>query len=270
MPALLLSPAGRRYGYVKDAPDARDFTTVKLGLTPSAARAVDNLALMGPVLDQGAQGSCTAHTDCADREFLHYKELVRQGKSLVINRDGEGLYSPSFTYYVCRELDGSLAEGDCGSTGRTTCQAAVKYGHALRSEVPYKDTDFTTAPTAEQRVKAFAWVSGGYHRLTTLDDMRSVLASGYNFKVGFAVFESFESPWSVPGYMPLPEAGEGQLGGHEVLVVGYDDDKSALLIRNSWGKGWGLDGNFWFPYAAVLRPDVFMDAWVQHLGTWSK
>ncbi|MGZ3769287.1 MAG: C1 family peptidase [Bdellovibrio sp.] len=32
------------------------------------------------------------------------------------------------------------------------------------------------------------------------------------------------------------------LGGHAVSIVGYDDDKQAFIIRNSWGTAWGEKG----------------------------
>jgi hypothetical protein len=41
------------------------------------------------------------------------------------------------------------------------------------------------------------------------------------------------------------------LGGHAVSIVGYDDNKKALIIRNSWGTGWGEDG-----FAYVSYDDV--------------
>lgn len=54
-------------------------------------------------------------------------------------------------------------------------------------------------------------------------------------------------------------------GGHAVAAVGYDDKRKiknsdvggqetvgALLIRNSWGTGWGNAGYGWLPYNYVL------------------
>jgi C1A family cysteine protease len=36
--------------------------------------------------------------------------------------------------------------------------------------------------------------------------------------------------------------------GHCVSIVGYDDDKKHLIIRNSWGSDWGENGYCYMPY----------------------
>jgi C1A family cysteine protease len=263
---LELSPAGRRYGYRKDAPDFRDFGVGRAPLLTATATATDNLDLMGPVLDQGNEGSCTAHAAAADREYLHWKEIDRRGQ--VVSPGTEGMYSPSFIYYVERLLDGSLAEGDAGSYGRTSCMALNKFGCALRSEMPYIAGDFTTAPTQEQLDSAKKYVTGQYHRLTTVDDMKSCIASGYNFRIGFLVYQSFEAiaangVWS-------PDTREKVLGGHEVLGIGYDDNINggSFLVRNSWGSKWANYGNFWLRYSDAANADIVQDSWIQHLGKW--
>jgi C1A family cysteine protease len=42
-----------------------------------------------------------------------------------------------------------------------------------------------------------------------------------------------------------------KLGGHAVSIVGYDDSRSAWLIRNSWGPDWGDHGFAWVNYADI-------------------
>jgi hypothetical protein len=37
-------------------------------------------------------------------------------------------------------------------------------------------------------------------------------------------------------------------GGHALVVVGYDDQKEAFRLMNSWGKNWGDNGYIWVKY----------------------
>jgi hypothetical protein len=37
---------------------------------------------------------------------------------------------------------------------------------------------------------------------------------------------------------------------HAVEIIGWDDDKRAWLIRNSWGQSWGAKGYIWIDYGS--------------------
>lgn len=41
------------------------------------------------------------------------------------------------------------------------------------------------------------------------------------------------------------------VGGHAVVLVGYDDDNSCFICKNSWGKDWGESGYFRIAYSQV-------------------
>jgi C1A family cysteine protease len=58
------------------------------------------------------------------------------------------------------------------------------------------------------------------------------------------------------------------LGGHAVSIVGYDDDKKAWLIRNSWGPEWGEGGYGWISY--YDDSGVGSDTWSYEIQTAAK
>jgi len=42
------------------------------------------------------------------------------------------------------------------------------------------------------------------------------------------------------------------LGGHAVVIVGWDDSNGAWHVKNSWGTRWGEDGFFWIKYGNCM------------------
>ena len=101
--------------------------------------------------------------------------------------------------------------------------------------------------------------------------MKRFLAAFIPSMFGFYGFPSFNHS-NVKGGIPFPCPGERAIWGHAIVTVGYDDNKvikntlcnkdtkGALLIRNSWGTGWGDKGYGWLPYEYVLR-GFALDFW---------
>ncbi|KAL2195394.1 protease [Corynascus similis CBS 632.67] len=48
-------------------------------------------------------------------------------------------------------------------------------------------------------------------------------------------------------------------GNHLAVVVGYDDEKQAWLMKNSWGQGWGDNGFVYFAYG-----EANIDNWTKY------
>lgn len=53
-------------------------------------------------------------------------------------------------------------------------------------------------------------------------------------------------------------------GGHAMVVVGYDDNRGAFQLFNSWGTQWGKNGFIWVKYADFARFVKY--AYVVYLG----
>jgi C1A family cysteine protease len=249
---LPLSKIGRRYGAHVSPPDHRDFGVARMIPPQSRPSYVDLEQYCGPVKDQGQLGACTAFAGTGNREYLARRF---QGMAPVL--------SPLFLYYQERSIDGTLDQ-DAGSTGRTDCKAMNQFGICTETSDSYDISQFKTPPTSAELREALQWRAGAYHALSNVDDMKSCLASDYPVLIGFAVYQSFETNIGRDGVMPMPGANETQVGGHEVLVIGYDDARGMFKVRNSWGADWGAGGNFFMSYP--IAQQFVWDRYIQHLG----
>ncbi len=99
-----------------------------------------------------------------------------------------------------------------------------------------------------------------------LNQVKGCLASGYPFVFGFTVYESFESQEvAQTGIVPMPDWNERAMGGHCVVAVGYEDTQQSFIIRNSWGRNWGMNGYYTMPYAYLSNPNMADDFWTIQL-----
>lgn len=272
-------------GWLPDYPDIRDVTfqservpsklqalgqpsvkqmLAKVGATTSAPAAlpasVDLRPWCSPMEDQKTIGSCTAHAGVG---LVEYFERRAFGKHLDASR--------LFLYKVTRNL--LKWTGDTGAFLRSTMYALTLFGVPPEEYYPYNIADFDKEPSAFCYAFAQSYQAISYYRLdppgTTrsnlLTQIKTYLANGLPSMFGFTVYSSISQANTNGGKIPYPTRGERVEGGHAIDAVGYDDNlkikntnpggietTGALLIRNSWGTGWGSAGYGWLPYKYVL------------------
>jgi C1A family cysteine protease len=243
----------QRFGWSPDLPDHRDHMLSLKAPAKALPTSVDLRAKMPPVYDQGQLGSCTANAICAAFEF----ELARQNKAK------DFMPSRLFVYYNERVIEGTV-RSDAGAMIRDGIKSVVKQGVCKESRWPYVITKFARKPTVSCYTEALKFQALTYQRLTStnIDELRGCLAAGFPFVFGFSVFDAFESAEvAQSGVLNLPTASESLVGGHAVLAVGYDDATKRVLVRNSWGPGWGQAGYFTMPYAYLTNLKLADDFW---------
>jgi len=103
-----------------------------------------------------------------------------------------------------------------------------------------------------------------YERVMNFNGCIDALNNGYPIVMGFHVYTSFMSRnVARTGNMPYPNTRREQLlGGHAVLLVGYDKRRNFFIARNSWGTGWGDRGYFYMPFNVVTNTSMSSDFWI--------
>lgn len=268
-------------GWIPDLPDYRDFSPFhpqikpmvdKLGLSDTDAvtlpASMDLRTWCSPIEDQLALGSCTAQAGVG---LIEYYERKAFGTHINASR--------LFLYKVTRNLLGW--DGDYGAYMRTTMGAMALFGVPPEKYWPYTDRKapgssgertFNEEPPAFLYAFADNFKAISYFRLdptgtnvnTLLTRIKAYLSARMPAFFGFTVYSSINQAGTT-GEIPFPSSVDSAVGGHGIVAVGFDDakqitnkannkkTKGALLIRNSWGTGWGDKGYGWLPYDYVLK-----------------
>ena len=170
------------------------------------------------------------------------------------------------SYYLAREIEGTVDE-DSGAQIRDGIKGAATYGLCPETEWPYDVERFAQKPTDKCYKEAIKNRAVNYYRVDqTLDAMKTCLAEGFPIIFGCSVFESFESEEvSRTGIVPMPGKRDSEIGGHCMVIVGYDDSTKMWKVRNSWGEGWGKGGYCFMPYDYLTDSDLASDFWTVRL-----
>lgn len=243
-----------RYGWIPDCPDHRDFKMLAAhGLRALTPPRVDLRPKSGPIYDQGQTGSCTGN----GWSFCHKFTMVREHQPHI--------FRPSRLqiYYDERVLAGTQ-DYDSGAQIRDGAKVLAKIGTCPEYMWPYDESKALVKPTRACYVEAAKHQALVYSRVPqTQVDLEACLAEGYPVVFGFTVYESFESGVvAASGMVPMPRRNEAVMGGHCVVIVGYDKALRLFICRNSWGAGWGDGGYFYMPYDYILNGDLADDFWV--------
>jgi len=248
----------RTYGWKPDLPDMRDFIhapVMDLPAIPDTSDLRANPWIYPVPYDQGSLGSCTGNG-------VAYVDKYAEQASQAVRTCPVADRSRLFIYFYERYIEGTVGQ-DAGAAIRDGIKALNRYGAPSEAIWPYVIKKFKTAPTAAARKEAGLHKATTYGRVARSWDTICRTLVSFPMVFGFTVYDSFESDAvAQTGMVPMPAKGEGVLGGHCVVAIGYDRLKGLVLVRNSWGTGWGLSGHCWMPKEYLLDSNLSDDFWV--------
>ena len=261
-------------GWIPPLPDLRDFSSDDPEIRAMAAvlgvgsgpqvlglpSRTDLRKWFSSIGDQRGLRSCAAHAAVS---------VVEYSERRAFDREMNG--SRLFVYKTARDLVGM--DGDTGVWLRKTLRALALLGVPPETRWPYIMEDFDKEPPASVYSATEIFIGLRYFRHDpsvchlspeqVLGSVKTFLAAGIPSVFGFFCFPSINRAGD-GGKVPYPGSTEKSAWGQAVVAVGYDDgleiergsggetSRGALLIRNSWGEGWGERGYGWLPYDYVL------------------
>lgn len=247
----------RSFGWLPDYPDFRDhlYSSPKPVAPKNFPKSIDLRPQCPPVLDQKTLGSCTSQAIASAHRFAQMKQKAPD-------------FAPSrlFIYWNERFLEGTVGV-DSGAMIRDGFKTIANDGVPPETLWPYDIAKFADKPPVEAYTAALDHQAIKYQRL---DDpslgpreavLKQALLDGNPVVFGFSVFSSFQSQYAARvGEISMPGRRESSLGGHAVLLVGYDT-KGRWIVMNSWGAGWGKKGFFLMPKEYLLSENLSADMW---------
>ena len=239
-----------------------DYKQYKLGVQPSPIDERDYLACaiipkiierplvyeikddLG-VLNQGEIGSCVAFSSSSGLSTLASKIF---GKLIK--------FSQGFIY-------GNRLDSDSQSEGMVVREALsqlTKCGNVLFNDMPmndlYPNCKAYIKNHPELMNKALPYKLPAYARAYTTDEIKDALLANHPVLCVIAIFDSFYTTFK-DGIAPDYAYTEGMHGFHCVEIIGYDDNRQAYKVKNSWDKDWQLNGYFYLKYNNTINSNEY-------------
>jgi C1A family cysteine protease len=238
------------YPVVHDAGDDRDFLYENKGL--ELKQSVDLREWASKVRNQASLRSCSAEAVVGAYELLLKKKYPEEYIDL----------SPLFVYHNAAKLETKRPIADIGVYIRDAIRSAKIYGICAESVWPYNTLNFSVTPTEESYKDAEKRKIKNYFRIDKFQDILDALTNEIPVITALKTYTSFTRlGWDRSSKLLLPVLGADlYMGGHAVLLVGYDNDKQHLIAKNSFGDFWGDRGYFYIPFSYAEKE--FMDSWI--------
>lgn len=195
-----------------------------------------------PMSNQGSEGSCVAFAVSNARSIEWFYKTSNK-----LSFSPEHLFNNVKFGETC----------DIGTAMQTALEFVMLNGILPWQEMPYTSGTCQPIETELQKQLALNYKIEGYYKIYTTDKaaIRSMIDLKKAVIISLACDQSFLD--AKAGFVWRQYSGSGYLN-HCVVICGYDDDKNAWLIQNSWGDLWADKGYSWIEY----------DFFPTRTGTW--
>jgi len=220
-----------KFGLKKDKRDKRDFKYVSTYQPDDLYRVHSLKKYVSSIKHQGKLNSCAPHS------FASCVEILRN-----IRNKSDYQTSERYLYYKVRELENTLPK-NVGTQMRDNAKILKNEGIALETFCPYSETDYNSEPSWASNFSARFIRIKSYQFVNSVQEIKDAIARNIPVATSCQVFSGF---YNQSGLLDKPA---GTLaGGHAMVIVGYDENRQAFQVLNSWGSNWCDNGFCWISY----------------------
>ena len=249
-------PGGSTFGFVAlstdeyESIDAAPLLLAGDGLPDS----VDLSGWLPPARDQGQQSTCVGFV--TGYALKTYQEARERAWDV---RDESHQFSPSFIFN--RTHQGCTV----GSTMRDALELLRTTGCMTIDTAPYdaenpEGCQEGLGVNDDEAAEEFRIQSWKRIAANDLEQVKAYLAAGVPVPIGIRVYPQWEELRDAGSNALYDSSGGEKLASHAVLAIGYDDDRQAIRIFNSYGSEWGDEGFAWILYD--LWPEIILEAYI--------
>jgi len=196
------------------------------------------------IFDQGKIGSCTAN---ALTSIFEYDKPNFKGSRL-------------FLYYNER-LYINETHKDEGAYLSDGINSLKSYGICEEKYHPYIISNVFKEPSNEAYENANKnYILEAFNISNDINEIKKWLIKNEPIAIGIAIYSNFMN--SKTGMIGIPKETDNLIGGHAVIICGFDDKNKRFILRNSWGVYWGDNGYFYLPYDYISNDELCGDLWI--------
>lgn len=219
--------------------------------TTITAKSVDLAAYMPPIKSQNPYGTCVCWavgyygktiTEAVSKN-LTAKDLQNEQNQISPKDLWEAIDGPPIKYKDCE-----------GTSIEAAMRVLQRRGVLTWSSAPYQSISCnltagsSSTETLKHKISYYRRIEQTVAAIK--NNLKNKIPVAFTASVGSA-FQSYRG-----GIMANSSFIGGLTDGHAMIVVGYDDDKSAFKIANSWGTNWGEAGFGWIEYNFFVKQFV--------------
>lgn len=234
------------FGCKKDRPDKRDFRISSIQGTVDLP-AVFSLDDKFPHKNQFSRGSCTCQSASSHKEM---QEDIACSARFLMARVKEFEGNKNYGAYTRNAMKMVNEKGVCEESIMPEPPREISWDE-------YINVDNIPCVANENALKH---KSKSFWRVDALPEpiKQAIYQNRVSVVISMAWYKEFMNP-PVSGILQSDYKEENYLDGHAVNVKGWNNNIGAVLVKNSWGKNWGLKGDFYLPYS--FFPKLVWDAW---------